>query len=231
MVKIVDYDNVNATRLRVSVAVALGICGVASVGQGLVTYTYMDFNDYGGFYAGFMAVFTSVFFCIRLENYPINRLYIAVVMTVLLSFIASIIDGLGYTLLDSFKACTNKYSGSVGDDDYYTGSESCQLSFSADCTCVNQKLSQNPTCYLYSSKDIAGTETDSCSPILDTYPDKVMYCFIIDLLLAILSVALTVVLSNSTKHVYEEDVERVGRSTIRSPSIASGSPLHKLNDL
>ena len=152
-------------------------------------------------------------------------------MTLLLSFIASVIDGLGYTLLASLDACTNSYGGSVGDLEYFSGSEGCQLSFSADCTCVNQKLAQNPTCYLYSSSGISGNSLDSCSPIMDTYPDKVMYCFIIDLLLCVLSLTLTVVLSYSTKHVYNEDVERLGRSSIRSPSINTDSPLHKLDAL
>ena len=206
----IDPTNKNGIYiLRLSSAL-LGLAGVLSTICGFITYTYLGFYRYGGWWAGLSAVCTSIYYLVFSQSVPLNRLYISALITLVFSFVVTVIDGIGFTFLNTLKACTNNSSPPInsGPEDYYLASDTCQTKYTADCACVAEKIVENPTCYLFTAKGISGDA--SCDPILTTYPELVETSFSAELIMLILSVLLFVATYRCTREAEEE--ENLGRA-------------------
>lgn len=222
--KVIDPEKVMGGRVLMLLVGLVGVFGIAELYEGATTFSYKGINRYGGWYAGVSAIGTAAYFTLRSEG-PINRLYMAGCMTIVLSLIATFVDGLGWSYVNSFQACTSSSLVSSGNADYYPASLDCQHNFEADCTCVSEKLSSDPECYL-----IDGTSLDTCGGLLNTFPSMIQTCFAFDLCILAFTMLLLVLLSQITTVVRDKnyrtggdgsregDAEQ-GRGTLRNKSI------------
>lgn len=198
-------------RFLMGIAVVVGVLSICVIIFGLEAFFYEDFHKYGGWWSGVFGVLTSLYFLLRANFVPLNHLYIAAFLTLVLSFAACVVDAVGYNFLNSLQTCTNNGNPPVTsgnqDSGYVLAAESCQNEYECDCACVSGVITTNPTCYLFTASGIAGQD-NTCSPILTTYPSLVYDVMVFEVCLVLSTVALMITLSQITQ---EQDEEEFGR--------------------
>lgn len=180
---------------------------------------YIGMDQYGAWYAGLSGMIYALW-CLNIPEgrVPKTRFCGMGTVTIILVVVGCFSDGFAYAVVNSLMSCTNSQGDSVGSSGYFSTSSACALSYASDCACVNEALtsSNDPTCFLYDGYGLSGS--DSCSPILDDYPNYIYTSYIFCMFLLVSVMFLSYAFSRAHDHDISDMPVEVTSVVVVSPS-------------
>lgn len=142
--------------------------GVAELYYGISTYLFTQNYKLGAWYVGAITIAASLIgFSSSIKFFQVIFPF-SCILVVVIAFIGTLIDGIGYAFSGYLKACSHANSQFWGDSSYWTDlTDACPLPQDGrDCYCV---ISHSSPCYSYNGN--AGSfDSDNCDPLIEDYP-------------------------------------------------------------
>lgn len=172
-------------------------CGIGALALGFETFLYKGLHAYGGWYGGTSSIISALYCMTFSDKTRASRYFVSLSFTILLTFIASIVDGVAFGFINSLQACTGNTFNTYGNSEYFLASAACELAYMPDCSCVTQSQVNGATCYEFNA---SGISNGDCDPILTEYPNLIYSAYCVDMLCLFLAIALVTVMCQAARY-------------------------------
>jgi hypothetical protein len=148
--------------------------GCAEIACGALVFNFTENRKIGAWYVGIFAIVNAFTGFFAKKNITLMKAFpIVTLITAVVAFIGTLVDGIAYAAIGYTKACTHDGVTFWGDSEYFDYVNRYCDPFPAprDCYCVT---GDNFLCFSFNGNGAGTFDKDNCNPVLETYPVSIL---------------------------------------------------------